>query len=152
MLSQDDRFRVNDTEVAAKVIDGEAVIINLLNGTYYGLDKSGCTIWEMLASGYSLAETVGGVLARYDVATDIARADVGRLVQELLVERILLPAPSGTAADGSLVLDGAATRGAYDKPELTTYRDMADLLALDPPMPRLEDIVWSDSANGNKAS
>lgn len=152
MLSQDDRFRVNDTECAAKVIDGEAVIINLLNGTYYGLDKAGCTIWEMLASGYSLAETVGGVLARYNVATDVARADVGRLLQELLAERILLPAEGGVAPDGALVVDSSAALGGYEKPELTTYRDMADLLALDPPMPRLEDIVWSDNSTNNKNS
>jgi hypothetical protein len=148
MLSPDDRFRVNDRECAAKVIDGEAVIINLLNGTYYGLDKSGCVIWEMLAGGYSIAETVGGVLARYDVNTDVARADVSRLLQEILAEKILLPADSGTVPDGSLLVDSGAARGTYETPALTTYRDMADLLALDPPMPRLEDIVWSDSGNG----
>ena len=38
----------------------------------------------------------------------------------------------------------AGVRLPYDAPMLTTYRDMADLLALDPPMPRLEDIVWDD--------
>jgi hypothetical protein len=27
---------------------------------------------------------------------------------------------------------------------------MADLLALDPPMPRLEDIVWEEPGGGNK--
>lgn len=148
MLSQDDRFRVNDVECAAKVIDGEAVIINLLNGTYYGLEQAGCTIWELLAGQHSLAETVSGVVTAYDVPVDVARADVSRLLQELVVERILLRAE----ADAKPVTAGntdrtPATGVAYVTPALTTYRDMADLLALDPPMPRLEDIVWSDNVD-----
>ena len=147
MPGPDNRLRANDAECAAKVLDGEAVIINLLNGTYYSLDKAGAVVWELAAAGGTIAEIVGGVTARYDVDASRARQDVERLVSELEAERLLVPMngasaapapaaqPSGTAGNGRL---------AYDVPMLTTYRDMADLLALDPPMPRLEDIVWDE--------
>ena len=36
-----ERFRVNTEEVAAKVIDGEAIIINLTTGVYYSMDGVG---------------------------------------------------------------------------------------------------------------
>jgi hypothetical protein len=33
---------------------------------------------------------------------------------------------------------------------LNSYRDMGDLLALDPPMPDLEDLAWKESDDGRK--
>jgi hypothetical protein len=152
MHGAEDRLRINDEECAARVIDGEAVIINLLNGTYYSLDKVGAVIWESLAEGRTVAETVDAVTARYKVEAARARGDVERLAPQLRDERLLVPADGDRsgAADGA---PDAEARGEapterlpYEEPALTTYRDMADLLALDPPMPRLEDIVWSDSA------
>jgi hypothetical protein len=145
MPESENRLRANDAECAAKVLDGEAVIINLLNGTYYSLDKAGAVVWELAADGGTIAEIVGGLTARYDVDAPRARSDVERLVSELVAERLLVPrdgaSRGATSAESS---NGSAGRLPYDAPLLTTYRDMADLLALDPPMPRLEDIVWEE--------
>jgi len=72
MLTQDSRFHPNDMECASKVIDGEAVIINLSNGTYYSLDQVGALIWELIGDGWTLAEIGGAVAARYDVTPERA--------------------------------------------------------------------------------
>ena len=146
MPGPDNRLRANDAECAAKVLDGEAVIINLLNGTYYSLDGAGAVVWELAAAGGTIPEIVDGLTARYDVDASRARQDVERLVGELMTERLLVPAESGNGATPHAAPSAAASSGrlAYGAPSLTTYRDMADLLALDPPMPRLEDIVWEE--------
>jgi hypothetical protein len=146
MQGSDSRLRANDAECAAKVLEGEAVIINLLNGTYYSLDKAGAVVWELAASGGTIGEIVGGVTSRYDVDASRAREDVERLVSELVAERLLVQADGTTNGAPAVTSSGPAANGRlpYDVPTLTTYRDMADLLALDPPMPRLEDIVWED--------
>ena len=146
MPGPDSRLRANDAECAAKVLDGEAVIINLLNGTYYSLDKAGAVGWELAAAGHTIGEIVDGVTARYDVDAPRVQSDVERLDGELETERLLVPA-NGTHAVPPTVQSSATSAGGrlpYDTPSLTTYRDMADLLALDPPMPRLEDIVWEE--------
>jgi hypothetical protein len=154
MLGPDSRLRANDAECAAKVLDGEAVIINLLNGTYYSLDKAGAVVWELAAAGNSIGQIVDGVTGRYEVDASRARADVERLLEELVTERLLVPARDPNVSAQATVSSASAVnaRLAYDVPSLTTYRDMADLLALDPPMPRLEDIVWvelgADPPNG----
>lgn len=146
-------FRVNEEECAAQVIDGEAVIINLLNGTYYSLDKVGGAIWELAAEGRAIPEILDRVIALYDVDRDRAQRDIERLTQELLTERLLVVGtsrPSANDADAShadqrdVADDASAERAPYAEPVLTTYRDMAELLALDPPMPRLETLVWSE--------
>ena len=152
MPGSDNRLRANDAECAAKVLDGEAVIINLLNGTYYSLDKAGAVVWELSAAGHTIPEIAEGVASRYDVETARALADVERLIGELVAERLLIPA-HGASTD-TVVISSATTgkeRLPYDVPMLTTYRDMADLLALDPPMPRLEDIVWDDPSGRESA-
>lgn len=142
-------FRVNEEECAAQVIDGEAVIINLLNGTYYSLDKVGGAIWELAAAGRTVPEILDSVVTRYDVDPARARRDIERLTEELLAERLLVGAAPRYAPDQSqpASFHASAPRLAYDEPVLTTYRDMAELLALDPPMPRLETIVWSEPAD-----
>jgi hypothetical protein len=152
MPGSDNRLRANDAECAAKVLDGEAVIINLLNGTYYSLDKAGAVVWEMAAAGHTIAQIVDGVTVRYDVDASHARGDVERLLAELVAERLLIESHDASASTPATSSASAVSgRLAYDAPVLTTYRDMADLLALDPPMPRLEDIVW-DEPGGTSTS
>jgi hypothetical protein len=94
MSTLDSCLRSNEEEVAAKVIDGEAIIINLSNGIYYSMDKVGGFIWEMIEGRHSLQTIVESISTRYDVSTEQARADVERLVAELVQENLV------KAADG----------------------------------------------------
>jgi hypothetical protein len=48
MLTLHDHLRPHTEEVAAKGIDGEAILINLSNGIYYSLDNVGGLIWELI--------------------------------------------------------------------------------------------------------
>ena len=45
MLSLQSCLRPNEEEVAAKVMDGEAILINLSSGIYYSMDKVGGVLW-----------------------------------------------------------------------------------------------------------
>jgi hypothetical protein len=144
MLSPDSRLVPNEEECAAKVIDGEAVIINLSNGTYYSIEKVGGFIWSLVAEGRPFKEIVDSVVARYEVTGQRALEDAQRLLNELIAENLVSLAvgdavtPSVTASPGA--------KQPYQEPRLNSYRDMADLLALDPPMPGLKEVPWRESA------
>ncbi len=132
-----------DPEVVGKVIDGEAIIINLATGMYYSADEVGAFIWTLLESGHNLAEVATQIAARYDVAEDRARADAEPVVLRLLREGLIRaaqrePDPAAAAADSD-------ERRAYVQPSLEVHRDMKDLLALDPPMPALKRNPWERS-------
>lgn len=138
-----ERYRSNSDEVAAKVIDGEAIIINLTTGVYYSLDSVGGRVWSLLEAHYDL-DTITSVLEReYEVTMDDCRKDVTRLVSELVDEQLLLPTDEVPTEPAS---GGPGARLAYTPPEVNIYRDMGDLLALDPPVPGLEPIPWDDPA------
>lgn len=147
MLPPHTRFRLNEAEVTAEVFDGEAIILNLATGAYYSIDKTGGLIWTMVAAGYSLEEAVAALLARYEVSPERARADVERVVEDLVRENLVQTEPGAREAKP---LPAAATtnRLPYTAPALNVYRDMGAMLALDPPMPRLDEIPWKESDTG----
>jgi hypothetical protein len=138
MLAPDIRVTLNAGEVAAKVIDGEAIIMNLSTGMYYSMDRQSAVVWEWLEHGYTVVEVAEALAARYDVTLEQARSDVEQLVQEVLQEGLVqLATDRGPAPEG---LNGfAGQREAYTPLQLNRYGDMADLLALDPPMPTLAE-------------
>ena len=144
MLPPQARFRLNDSEVTAEVFDGEAIILNLATGAYYSIDKAGGLIWTSIAAGHSVEETAATLVARYDVSPERARADVERVTDELIRERLVL------TTEGQSPPQPAAERARPDRlpyatPSFNVYRDMGAMLALDPPMPRLDEIPWKES-------
>jgi len=140
MLTPEMRLRLRSADIASKVMDGEAIIINLANGIYYSLDKAGGLVWERIAATATIGETVAAVTARYDVSPVRAQADIERLLGELIEEE-LVEAFDGEPSQRNAVPVACAERLAYERPTLAVYRDMGDLLALDPPSPGL-DSPW----------
>lgn len=143
MITLQSRLRPNEAEVAAKVLDGEAILINLANGVYYSMDNIGGVIWELVEGRHSLEEMVAAISARYEVSAEQVQDDVERLVGELVEENLVLEtdeaAPRGESQSAT-----PDQRAPYVSPELNIYRDMGDLLALDPPMPGLADAPWKE--------
>jgi hypothetical protein len=146
MITPDSRLEHNESEIAAKLIDGEAILINLSNGTYYSMDKVGGFIWELIKRNYSLSEMVETITQYYDVSAEQAKTDVETLAADLLEEKIVRIGKWERQDEG--LMESSFPKLAYETPKLNTYRDMNDLLALDPPMPNLEDIPWEGSTRG----
>jgi hypothetical protein len=147
MLTLRERLRPRDEEVAAKVIDGEAIIINLANGIYYSMDKVGGLIWDLLQVGYSLEEIMVAVTERYDVSREQVQADVQELVEELLRENLVSVSENNASVEKRQVEQ--QEKLPYEVPKLNIYRDMGDLLALDPPTPGLGNTPWKDPEDGS---
>lgn len=145
MLTPNSRLRPNEAEVAAKVMDGEAIMINLSNGMYYSMDGVGGLVWDLIAERRSLDEIAAAIGRRYDVAPTRARADLDRLAGELLDEKLVFISEDEGPAGHQQASEQASKRS-YEPPQLNKYSDMGDLLALDPPMPGLSDIPWQGPA------
>ena len=144
MLGLQSRLRPNEEEVAAKVMDGEAILINLSNGIYYSMDKVGGVVWELIEKRHSLEEIREAISGRYEVSPEQAQADVERLANELLQENLVLEADDAAPRE-TLQPGDSQQRESYQSPQLNIYRDMGALLALDPPVPGLEATPWKDS-------
>ena len=136
MRNPDLRLTPDSVNVAAKVIDGEAVILDVTRGTYYSMDGAGALVWTALEQGHSLREIVAILEQRYEGSTPEFERQVEDLADRLREEGLVLPAESaGISAVEPMPVSGA--RQPFIPPALNKYTDMADLLALDPPMPVL---------------
>ena len=143
MLTLKQRVQPNKQEVAAKVMDGEAILINLSNGVYYSMDKVGAVVWELIEKDYNVEEIIEAVAARYEVSTEQVQTDVARLAEQLVEENLVLAAENGAAREKEPP-QRVQHKEPYEAPQLNIYRDMGDLLALDPPTPGLEVTPWKE--------
>lgn len=127
------RYIVNTDVVAAKVYDDEAVIINTATGRYHDLEGSGLAAWYALEHGTTAAELARSLHLEMDVTEAAAHADVEALFDRMLAEGLIVTDTGESAPQA--VPPAAAERSPYMPPVLTTFSDMQELLAVDPPLP-----------------
>jgi hypothetical protein len=136
MLSPTDVICANEEQVAAKVMDGEAILINLATGAYYSIGSTGGFIWSLIEKRLSIGDIGASVAEHYDVARTRAESDVLTLCNQLCAEGLAAVSAGGVAASLAPHANGAA-KLAYQMPALDKYTDMAEMFALDPPLPGL---------------
>ena len=81
------------TQVMARTVGDETVILDLTSGTYYGLDPVGARIWQLFADGQTLAQVRDIMLAEYDVSVDDLERDLNRLLSELSDKNLISLVP-----------------------------------------------------------
>jgi hypothetical protein len=144
MLSPETRLKINDAEVTATVIDSEAIMINLTSGVYYSTDGAGARIWQLASGGVNPSEISELIATEYSIPQSQAAEDIERFLGQFLEEGLLVPYSYTNAP--ILDSDGPA-ENPYQTPELEIYREIGHLLALDPPMPGLENINWDEPSH-----
>lgn len=82
------RMRVPE-HVVFREFPEQSVVLNLDQGYYHGLNRSGSLMFALLAKGETLAAVARAVAERYRLSSEQARRDVDRLCASLL-ERGLL--------------------------------------------------------------
>jgi hypothetical protein len=83
--------KVSD-EVVFRELDGEAVLLNLASGMYFGLDETGTRIWQLIDQHRHLAEVLAALCEEFDVSRDTMERDLLTLVSELSEKGLLVAA------------------------------------------------------------
>lgn len=82
-FSPADKIKISD-QVLSQEVSGETVLLDLQSEFYFGLDKTGTRIWELLQSGLSIQELIGKMLDEFEVDQQTLEADVNALLGKLL--------------------------------------------------------------------
>ena len=77
------------SQVMARQVGNESVILDLSSGTYYGLDPVGARIWQLMTEGQTLAQVCETMLAEYEVSREDIERDVLALVQTLADKQLV---------------------------------------------------------------
>jgi hypothetical protein len=70
-------------------LNGEAAILNLKTGTYYGLDPVGATIWKMMEQPCTVESLREQMLRRYEVEPERIQSDLLDLLEKLKAEGLI---------------------------------------------------------------
>jgi len=98
MLAFGDRATV-PPHVLVRFLEQESVLLNLETEQYFGLDKTGTRMWQLVTAAPSIDAAYRELLAEFDAEPELLRSDLtellGRLVDHGLLQ--VLPANVGTA-------------------------------------------------------
>jgi hypothetical protein len=79
------------SDVLFRELAGEAVLLNLKSGVYYGLDPVGTRVWALLTERRTLDEVCTALLTEYDVDAETLGRDVTALVSTLCDKGLVVP-------------------------------------------------------------
>lgn len=127
--------------VTSEIIDGEAVVIDLESGSYFSMQNTAALIWSMLEQGASRSAILDNVASAYSKGMEEIKEDVNQFVDKLLAIALIVE----TDQDDTLTVAVSATQDSYQKPELTQYDDMQDLLLLDP-IHNVDESGWPNAS------
>ena len=71
-------------EVLSSELGAEHVLLNLRDGTYYGLEEAGSDIWRLLQKPITVSDLCRAIVESYDVEPGRCREDVGNLLRDLV--------------------------------------------------------------------
>jgi hypothetical protein len=70
-------------------LSGEAVILNLRDGVYYGLNSVGARIWSLLEEPRSVRELRALLLDEYDIDPEVCAQQLVSLLSDLAAHGLL---------------------------------------------------------------
>jgi len=68
---------------------GEAAILNIKNGVYYGLDSVGARIWNLVQEPRAVIDIQDAITNEYDVERERCARDLVDLLEKLLAEGLI---------------------------------------------------------------
>lgn len=89
-LTIDDPVAVNG-DVVFRDIDGEAVLLDIGRGTYFGLDPVGTRVWQALVEHGCARPVVAALLEEFDVTPETLESDIVQLLRELTTNDLIRP-------------------------------------------------------------
>ena len=85
------RYRAIPEALVATLSDG-AVLLNLQTKRYFSLNETGTRIWELVQQTADEDSIVATMLREYEVDEGMARAEVRRILDELIEAQLIVPA------------------------------------------------------------
>lgn len=78
------------SDYKVQVLDGEAILLNVRTGAYFGANKVGTAIWDLYSQGLSMQEVTARIVERFEVGQEQAEKDVLAYTRLLLDKGLLL--------------------------------------------------------------
>jgi Coenzyme PQQ synthesis protein D (PqqD) len=89
MIVSKNSIVVASSDQISSDLAGEIVMLNLKNGSYYGLDEVGARIWNLIQEPRSVGAVRDVILDEYDVEPGRCQSDLLALLGELAAAELI---------------------------------------------------------------
>jgi len=90
MSQFDSRQVIKSPDVLLQDLEGEAVLLNLINGQYYGMDENSFQMYKTLTTSSSVGAAYESLLQEYEVEPERLKADLEQFLTHLLENGLLI--------------------------------------------------------------
>ena len=94
-----ERICANEPDIVSKIMDGEAILINLQTGAYYSLRDAGALVWHALCGHRTRGEILETVAAHYDEKPADLESDLAELLARFEEENLVRVSDRDHVAD-----------------------------------------------------
>ena len=116
-------YELNSPQVAAEILDGEAMVIDFKNGLYFSLRGSAALIWALVVAHHSVSSINEQLEARLENADQLIPEFIAKLKEKELIR---------VSSQETIKIELPSLSQSLEKPELELFDDMQALLLLDP--------------------
>jgi hypothetical protein len=74
---------VRTEQAIGEVVDGELVLLNVETGVYFGLNRTGTKVWELLGERSDVDDVLSALERAYPVERETLRRDLDALIADL---------------------------------------------------------------------
>ena len=134
-------FHVNRPDVIDEMFDGEYVVVNLKNGSYYALKGTSAHIWRELVKDASRDEILTALQSEYAADENILVNAVETFLKELENETLVTRQSKTSTLNVHSAPPSNAPRAPFTPPVLEKFTDMRQVLQLDP-IHQVDDSGW----------
>ena len=137
------QYSINRNKVIFEKFDHEIILINLENGNYFSIRQVALIIWELIEKGLDRSSVISTIAKIYNTTFEKIENDLTKFFEELLKESLIGITESANNVFDTNVKDETIEKQnkPYSKPVLEIYKDMQDLILLDP-IHEVDDTGW----------
>ena len=89
-MQKNSSYVIQNLKMACRIVDGEAVILDLTNSKLYSLNPVATLIWEMSEDRTRIKDIVDKIVEEFEVERSQAEADCLQLIDDFAGKRLLL--------------------------------------------------------------
>ncbi|HEX7023948.1 MAG TPA: PqqD family protein [Gemmatimonadales bacterium] len=123
------RFRVNEANVAWRVVEGEGVLLHAETSAYFGLNQTGTRLWSRLAQGPQSADELVEWARRGMTGVPAEAAqEIGAFLTELLERDLVLEAGESDSPPAGDAANTGTSGAAYEPPLVLPFGELEKLI------------------------
>ena len=152
-MNQAEYFHINSPQVVHETIEGETVIVNLLNGNYYNVSGTGSVIWQLIDNGASRQQMSAYLEQWYSGDPTVIQSGLETFLSKLESEGLVIKTVNPERSFKVERISIPEGRQVFETPasELAIFSDMQNLLLIDP-VHEVTDRGWPHATSDTNES